>query len=327
MRNNAHQTLKKIEKNPGILEKNLMGSLGSKRVSGVRVLKDKYIVGNKYKITGLAIFSGGNPTSAVFEIHDDGLYFARSLYALQELAKIRIGKQAMVAALYGVDKTKKIILRENVQGKKLDEYLKNRGTKEREKENIIKKLALWLASVHAITPKKVPKPLHAPLNEKYEKVILKKILSFLKPNLNRLKPHIQKNLFHLLSLMKQEKKLCLIHGDFQISNIYVSNNSVKILDFDTMELGNPGRDIGRFLAQIDETLKARGEKYKKYFLKNYFAHGPYPQKTIGKNILLHQIEMMQYILLGMVWGKKTASQKKIQGLLKKQDRLFSLLYV
>ena len=97
------------------------------------------------------------------------------------------------------------------------------------------------------------------------------------------------------------------------------------MDFDTLEWGNPGRDIGRFLAQIGAFLpKEESQEIQSCFLKKYFKNSRFKYEDIKNNINIHQAEMIQYIILGDIWEEKIPNPKNIENLLKKQSSLLKI---
>jgi len=324
MPKNAHQLLDKMNSQTDWLESKLKKFIPKAKIEKIIVLKDKLIIDKQYKITTYVKLAGTKPKSVILEIHDNNQYFQRSLFTLNKLKKIKIDNKSYVAKLYGYDIKNKLIVREDLPQVLLSDMLNDKKISQARKTRLIKKSAVWLYKLHTWPKNKIPAPVKQGLNLKIEDKILKRTLEFIKPNIEKYRPQIKKNLFKLLLEMKKEKKCCLVHGDFQVSNIIIDGSNMKIFDFDTLELGHPGRDLGRYTYQLKYFLPGKKyEKTKKIFLDQYFISSKFNFEEIKNNIALHQAEMIQYIILGLVWGNKIPKANEIKFLLKEQtDLLF-----
>lgn len=324
MGRSAHNTLKKIQKNPAWLEARIRAFFPRARVRAFSVLKDKYIIGNAYKITCLAVLRDAPVKSIILEIHDDADYFSRVEFFLTALKNLRPKEKNSVANLYRADRKQKIIFREDVPGKFLRAYLERVSL--REKIRAVRQCAAWLSRLHNLAPSSFPRFLVRKKNMEIEKKILKKTLEFLKPNVALYRATIEKNLRKLLKKMREEKRLCLIHGDFQFSNICATGRRTTVVDYDTCELGNPGRDLGRFTLQAQALLPRKiSSVLNAKFLTTYFSKSKFTRSELDKNIALHQAEMIQYILLGEMWGGKIPDASFIKKLLTHQSLLLKTL--
>ncbi len=56
----------------------------------------------------------------------------------------------------------------------------------------------------------------------------------------------------------EDCSLTLVHASFKFSHIFITNRGVVFIDFDNANLGDPGYDIGRFIAHLYK-MKANGK--------------------------------------------------------------------
>jgi len=320
------------QKNPEYLQQKLKKIFFNKtlKVKDISLLKRKQIVGNQYKITGLLELENIFPEKIVLEIHDNTHYFQRNLYFLSFLKNIAIQSRIEPAQLYGFLKMEKTIVREYIEGKFLHNLIEKGELEIDEIKNLVKRISFWLAKLHSLNIKKLPKALTIKLNRKFEKIILWKTKKFLKPNIEILQPTIIRNLKTLLKKMEkleEKNSISLIHGDHQLANYIYKSGSLKITDFDTLELGNPARDLGRFLFRLGYSMERGGyrnqkiKKMKELFLTNYQKYKKidlYPD--LKTNIDCYQAEMIQYFILGMIWGENVPEFKIVEKLLEKQSQ-------
>jgi len=288
------------------------------KVESVELLKKKLIVKNQYKITVLINLKNSNFNQIVGEIHDNLYYFKRNIFSLEKFKGIVEGVQP--ASFFGLIEKEKIILREYLKGDFLSDLVVKKELDFSEIKNICERLALFLAGLHSLKIKNIPICLSKNLNKEIEKIILSKTLKFIKPNIEFLRKSIKENLKKLLNKMEildKKNRICLIHGDYQIANVVLKNKNLFITDFDTVEMGNPGRDLGRFLFQMDFLIKDfyPSDKIKlleEFFLKTYFENfKPNLFPDLETNINLHKAEMIQYIILGSIWKEKVPSPEKV----------------
>lgn len=293
----------------------------------VILLKDKLIFQNQYKLTVLVNL--GNPPikDIILEFHDNADYFYRNLFALKNFPKIKIE----TAKLFGFFEKEKIIVRECLRGQFLIELLRKKVLNFKQLSELTKKSGFWLAKIHCFSLKTDFPYLKKKLNRKIEREILAKTIRFIKPNIKDLKPTIERNLSLLLKKMDELakiNKLSLIHGDYQAANFWLGKKGLRISDFDTLELGNPARDLGRFLWQLSYSLETAGcqqekiEKLEEIFLEEYLNYNKIKLEPDFKtNISCHKAEMIQYIILGEIWGKNIPKPEMIKKLLDKQSQL------
>ncbi|TSC95457.1 MAG: hypothetical protein Athens101410_516 [Parcubacteria group bacterium Athens1014_10] len=323
-----------LKNNPQEIQKELIKIFKNKNllIKEIKLLKDKLIINEQYKITALLTLEKNLPDKIILEIHDNEDYFDRNLFALKELKKI---KKFKIAVLYGFLAKLKIIIREYIKGDFFVDILSKKNLNFNQTKKIIEKFSQWLADLHNLKIKKSNKFLFKKLNQKIEEIILNRTIEFIKPNIESLTPLIKRNLRVLIKkteTIEKKNKACLIHGDFQPANFIKKNNSFYLTDFDTMEIGNPLRDLGRFLFQLDYFLKENGifssrqiNELENLFIINYFNQRP----TFDKNgyqldLDIYKAQMIQYVILGKIWGERVPVAKKIKQFLSKQSKLLNL---
>ncbi len=320
-------------KNPKILQDKLGILLKNKelKIKKIELLKEKLIIKSQYKITALINLKNSSPAQVVAEIHDNLDYFNRNVFALKNFKKLTT--EVGPAKLFGLLKKDKIIIREYLKGNFLSDQMSKKEIRIPEFKATFKKLAIFLACLHNLKIKNPPFYLSKNLNKKIEKIILQRTIEFIKPNIEFLRVPIKNNLKELLKKMDaldKINKICLIHGDYQIANAIFKNKDVYVTDFDTLEIGNPARDIGRFVLQMNFSMKnfysdVQIKELENLFLDTYLKNSKlnlYP--NLETNINLHKAEMIQYIILGTIWEEKTPSEQKvieIQKLLENQNKL------
>lgn len=322
-----------FQKNLFKLQENLTSIFNNKKlkVRELRIIKEKLITGNQYKITCLALLKNNFPTKVIFQIHDNDDYFGRNLFALENLNQ----KEIKVPRLFRIDNELKIIYMEYLEGDFFYDLILRKKLTLKQIYSFVKTAASYLSFLHNFKFKKIPKFLSKKLNRKVEKIILGRTLEFIKPNIEFLRPILKRNLRTLLKKMyylERINKGCLIHGDYQPANFVLSpDRIIRLMDFDTLEIGNPARDLGRFLAKIILLLKFKKypqieiEKVENLFLKSYFDLKKvnfYP--NLKSNIDTYKAEMIQYIILSKMWGEQTPSFREIKKLINYQSKLLNL---
>lgn len=332
----AIKIFRSFQKKPKKLQDKLRILLKNKelKIKKIELLKEKLIIKSQYKITALINLKNSLLNKVIIEIHDNPDYFNRNVFALKNFKKLTTGVRP--AKLFGLLKKHKIIIREYLKGDFLFDQIIKKEIRIPEFKATFKKLAIFLACLHNLKIKNPPFYLSKNLNKKIEKIILQRTIEFIKPNIEFLRTSIEKNLKELLKKMDaldKINKICLIHGDYQIANAIFKNKGIYITDFDTVEIGNPGRDLGRFVLQMNFSMKnfysdAQIKNLENLFLDTYLKNSKqnlYP--NLETNINLHKAEMIQYIILGTIWEEKTPSHQKvieIQKLLEIQNKLLKV---
>lgn len=330
----AIETFYFFKNNPQIIKKKLIKIFKNKNIliKEIKLLKDKLIINEQYKITALLTLENNLPDKIILEIHDNDDYLSRNLFALKELKKISGFK---IAALYEFLPEFKTILREYIEGDFLIDIIFGKKINFNQTKEIVEKISQWLADLHNLKIKKSNKFLFKKLNQKIEKIILNRTIEFIKPNIEYLSPLIKKNLRILIKkteAIEKKNKICLIHGDFQPANFIKKNNLFYFTDFDTMEIGNPLRDLGKFLFQLsyflEETrsfLPQQINELEKLFITKYLNRRPtFNLKNYQSDLNIYKAQMIQYIILGKIWGERIPIHEEIKKLLNKQSLLLNL---
>ncbi|MFH1187633.1 MAG: aminoglycoside phosphotransferase family protein [bacterium] len=292
-------------------------------IDEARILKKKLIVSDSYKITAEVILK--NKRHFILEIHDNNYYFKKNIYSLKNLKVIKLNGKKAVAAVFAFNEDRKIILREYLKGECLLEILKKDDTEEN--FSLVKNSAIWIAGMHNLLTKNMPVAVKRDVNFKIEKSILTNIKKLIKPQIKNYRADIMKNLNYYINNyenFKKKVKNCLIHGDFQPANIMADGEIINIMDFDTLCVGNPARDIGRFIMQLKFVCKNHIE-YQKTFIDAYFKISKYKNdQEFNKATAFYQVEMLFYIILGQLWGNNIPNKDVIKNILNEQNNLFKL---
>lgn len=315
-----------LKNNVSRLEKDLAIIFKNKnlKIKEVKVLREKLIIKKDYKISLLVSLENNEPEKLILEIHDNKDYFQRNVFALKNFKTEKVSPPI----IYSMDEKKKIIYREYLVGEFVYDLILKGKWKEKEITEFIQTTAEFASFLHNFKFKKKPRFLLKKVNWKIEKIILNQIFKFIKPNIENLRPVLKKNLTILLKkidYLERKNEKCLIHGDYQLANFMISpEKKLRVMDFDTVELRNPARDLGRFLAQLEKALKfqERKEKFENLFLNYYLKTGKkdfYPD--LKTNINVYKAEMIYYMILARIWGEKVPSPEEIKELLDYQTLL------
>jgi len=303
------------------------------RINRICFLKTKQIFNNHSKVVSVIELKNNLPKKAVLEIYDNKYFFERNLFALSFLGKVSHKIKIRVPKIYGYLRSEKAIIREFVEGEFLHILIEKKELTIKEIKSVAKEISYSAAKIHSLHVAESNNFLVLKLNRKIENFVFKKIRKFIKPNIATLKPAIFGNIRILLKKAKElEKKnsISLIHGDYQPANFVLQKNRLFLTDFDTLEIGNPAKDLGMFLFQLDyfmEIGKYRKEEIKEIkelFLKNYLRYKKidfYPD--FETNVNCYQAQMVEYIIAGMTWGESKPRLKDVDALLKKQTKFLS----
>lgn len=321
MESKSHKILKKI-KNINYLEKRFLMDCGKKiKITEIKILKDKWIFENDFKIT-ILIKTKNKSSNIILEIHDNKYYYKKNLFVLKNIALQK--NNVLIGKLFGFNNTFGLIYRNLLPGEPMIYKLK------KIKEKDIKNIICWLSVLHKYNYKNIKnkKFLTDDLNTKIEKEIFKKVNIFIKPNIEIYKEKILNNLNILLKnffLMNKKKYACLTHGDFQPANFYSDKKNIYISDFDTLQIGNPARDLGRLIFQIENFSNKK--KISNFITKEYFKIMNFDKQTknkIKKDIKFYQAEMIAYVILDRIWGEKIPNKKEIKKLINLQNKYLQI---
>lgn len=321
-----------LKENPLQIENQLGKIFKNKnlKIQDVKLLKDKRILDDRHKITVLLKLGNNLPEKIVLEIHDNSDYFQRNVFA-----QVKLKGLINSPRFFGKILQPKIIVRSYLEGEFFCEPISKKTISLKEISLETKKMAIILADLHNFSLKSLPKFLFKRVNKKIEKAILKKTLEFITPQTEVLRKKIEINLNNLLEKMgdlDEKNRISLIHGDYQPANFIVNGKNTYLTDFDTLEVGNPARDLGRFLYHMKYLMKKYSlrdvETIENLFLKTYLKNKKLTLKpNLETNINLHKAEMIQYIILGKIWDKKIPEKKereKMKKLLNEQEKFLNL---
>ncbi|GMA16028.1 aminoglycoside phosphotransferase family protein [Deinococcus metallilatus] len=121
---------------------------------------------------------------------------------------------------------------------------------------VLERTAGWLAAFHAAA---VPPPTSAQPSDPLDKA-----RRWAKA-LGEHAPHLKGEARHLLAaLMEREPRPGpphLVHGDFSVSHVYVSEGTTTVIDWDSWEVGDIAEDAGRLYASLQHLAARRPERY------------------------------------------------------------------
>lgn len=189
----------------------------------------------------------------------------QSYYILKKIWHSLQGKKIITKPLCYFSKYH-FYLYEKTLGHSLAEIIENK--KNRNKKfllPLIKKSATLMSALHQI-----PIKYFQNVNF-YKNYDLAQQLNWLENNLYKNKKFktsknliLLKNLQQLLKKTTEQRKSdqAFIHGDFQLQNLILQNNKLRMIDFDNAEINDPLIDVGNFLNQIN---------YKNLLVKNSYS--------------------------------------------------------
>ena len=332
LRKNALKTFLFFLFHPNKLERKLEKIFSNRNVRIKRIcfLKTKQIFDNQSKVVNLIELENNLPTKVVLEIYDNKTFFRRNLFAYSSLGEVAHKTKIRVPKLYGFLRPEKAIIREFVEGEFFHILIEKKKLEIKEIKSLVEKISLSVAKIHSLCVDKSNEFLTLKLNRKIENFVFKKIKQFIKPNIARLQSEIFRNSEILLKKTKKLEKnnsTSLIHGDYHPANFILQKKKLFLTDFDTLELGNPAKDLGMFLFQLDRFMgigryrREEIEKMKELFLRYYQRYKKvilYPD--LETNINCYQAQMIQYVIAGMIWGETKPKLKDVDALLKKQNK-------
>lgn len=332
MKNTALKTFLFFLFHPHILEKKLKKIFSNKnvRIKHICFLKTKQIFDNQCKVVSLIELENNLPKKAVLEIHDNKHFFHRNLFAYSFLENTVLKSKIRIPKLYGVLSLEKVIIREFVEGEFLHILIEKKKLKIKEIKSLVERISFSIARFHGLHIDKLNEFLTLKLNRKIENFVFKKIKKFIKPNIKVLESEIFRNIKILLKKTKgleEKNSISLIHGDHQPANFILQKDKLFLTDFDTLEVGNPAKDLGMFLFQLEYLMgigkykREEIEKIKEFFLRHYQKYKKIDlHPDLKTNINCYQAEMIQYVISGMIWGESTPKFKDVDALLRKQTK-------
>lgn len=322
-----------FKNNPQKLEGKLISIFKNKnlKIKEIKLFKKHWVIKDQWKISALIHLENNLPEKILLEIHDNPYCFKRIIFALVNLRKIV--PQPPILKIF---RKPKMILREFVKAERLYEMIVEKRVSLRRILKINKKIANLLAALHSYKLSAVPKFLFKEMNKKLEEETLKKTLTFITPEIETLRKRVKtvlSSLFKKMSKIDRENKISLIHSDPNLSHFLLDNKNVYLMDYDSLEVGNPAKDLGKFIFDLKYYLRKKYtlkkiENIINLFLKEYLKQVKFSLKPdLKTNLAIHEAERAAYILLSKVWDKKTLKKKEIREIKKLliiQERLLNL---
>lgn len=312
----AKNFLKLIQKDHLILQKILRKILKNRvlEIKEIKLIKDRTIIKGKHKITVFLKLKNFPLRKIVLEIHDHLDCFKRNFFAQTELNEI-VNSPRVLGKVNSF-----LIFREYIKGNFFYELILRKKFNFLQILKYVKNASEILLALHNLKTQSLPKNFFKNLNLKIDKKFLIKIPSLLLPNIQYLKPKIEKNIKLLIKKMEEidtQNRICLIHGDYTPANLILEKGKMHLVDFDNLEVGNPGRDLGKFICHLEYWLEKSFPPKEVKIATNLFLKSYLEQKKINlqpnleTNINLHYGEMLTYLLIGeILYGKKIGFLKK-----------------
>jgi len=333
----AEKFLHLIQKNPEKFETSLRKFFKARdlEIEEITPLKNKIVTKNQRKLTVFLKLKNCSVKKIILELHDNQDYFKRNLFGLTKLRKI-------VNVPFFFDKISSYaIIREYLEGKWLFELItKKQIPLQKILKNIIK-ISKITAVIHSIRIDSLPKFLFRRINKEIEIESYRRALKKFPPKSKILENKIKSNLNKLLrSTEKLEKTphISLIHGDFQVANFILNKNIIKLTDFDTLEVGNPAKDLGNFCSHLcylmaEHFYSSKAIKTARdLFLKTYFKkRGLDLNSGFQTEINFYEAEKHHSIIAAKLGGRMHLSLsaareeiKKIEKILITQEKLLNI---
>jgi thiamine kinase-like enzyme len=307
----------------------------SLEIEEITPLKNKIVTKNQHKLTVFLKLKNCSIKKIILEIHDNQDYFKRNIFGLTELRKtvnvpLFFGKISSYA-----------IAREYVEEKWLFELITKKQIPLQEIFKNIIKISKIAAAIHSIRIDSLPKFLFRRINKEIEIESYRRALKKFPPESKILENKIKNNLNKLLrSTEKLEKTphISLIHGDFQVANFFLNKNIVKLTDFDTLEVGNPAKDLGNFCGHLGYLMAEHYYSSKAIktardlFLKTYFKKRELNlNSSFQTDINFYEAEGYHSIISAKLGGRTHLSLsaareeiKKIEKILITQEKLLNI---
>ncbi|MFH1187632.1 MAG: aminoglycoside phosphotransferase family protein [bacterium] len=192
---------------------------------------------------------------------------------------------------------------EGVQGNNLLYYLKHRDYDKI--EQAVKDAAAWINKLHSINPEKFNshEPRFTYIRDNYPPI--EKVLRDMEKNYPRLhkvfKPlyvKTEKYEEKLIDHIVKSKRAKIIYADYHPENIIIpryTREGIAVIDFTDLSLGDPYRDVGTFMEQVEFMSRkympaSKAKKWSDIFIKEYMAKGKEkPTKDNFKRINLYRL--------------------------------------
>ncbi len=303
------------------------------KIKKICLFKKHWVIKNQWKVSALVNLENNVPEKIILEIHDNIWCFKRVIFALTILSKTII----QPTIFKKIDKPK-IIIREFSPGDNFYKIINEKNLSLKKIIKINKKIAAILSYIHSLKLNSLPKFLFKKMNKEMEKKTLQKIFQFLTPEMEIFREKLETNFkifFKKMSELDGKNMVSLIHSDPNLSHFILRNDNVCLIDFDTLETGNPAKDLGKFIFDLKYYLRKKYSPKKiegviNSFLKEYFKKKKIILKpNLESNLAVHQAERLAYILLSKIWERKNLTKEELQEikeLLAIQQKLLNLNY-
>jgi len=188
-----------------------------------------------------------------------------------------------------------VYIYEKTLGESLTTFIENKTITRVQLERYIKQAARQLAHIHAL-PTKPFKHITFPKNYDFDEQLrwltynLKRISTY-----NRAAKTLSTQITKHLQNFPDTKRV-FTHGDYQMQNLIVRGNTMKIIDFDNADLSDPLSDVGNFLNQINyrDLLRHKAGKLRRIFLTTYLQDA---KIEMDANV---RYRLNVYIMMGIV---------------------------
>jgi thiamine kinase-like enzyme len=293
----------------------------------LKIIKIQPIKGRK--LVSLKL-ENNNPERIVLKAYDNKEEFKRNFFALKELRRV-----INVPKFYG-NIGERILIQEHFKAEPFYFLIKNKEISFSFLLKEIKKSAEILTLLHNFETKTLPKFLFNKFVSKTEKKNLSETLKNFIPPIKHLKKKWENNFRHFWEKEKELKRknpLVLIHGDFHPANLMVKNDKeLLLIDFDLMEIGNPAKDLGKFIAHLKASMEGKYPEKNIQIAINSFLN-TYLQKRKAKfypnfkeNLYLYWAGMNFHIIKSKIFhlklkGSNKKDIEKIENLLIEQEKL------
>jgi aminoglycoside phosphotransferase (APT) family kinase protein len=193
-----------------------------------------------------------------------------------------------------------LIIQEKARGAKLRTFL---GEGSQASFNHARMTGSWLAKLHNIP---VMPPRVCTYND--ERASLRMFVAALKSDQPQLDDELQRYAASAEQCFDrfQDVRATHVHGDFHPDHIYVSSNTITVIDFERFCIGDPARDLGSFVAHMRTTAHSIGKSVDSAnqeilaFLESYFngvseAQANLTSPRIAPYAALSSFEALYYV--------------------------------
>ncbi len=172
-----------------------------------------------------------------------------------------------------LDENNATVFVEEISGKNLEQALS-----EIDLEQVMPAVGEMLANFHR-AQKRVKKSV-SPQSELAE---ICDVIQTIGETVPILQPRFQQLLNQLRTLLwENDAPATLLHGTFRLNHIFIHNNELALIDFDSLRMGHPAFDIANFLSSLYylEAQKrldpSQRQNIARHFIEGYAAQAPLP---------------------------------------------------